>query len=117
MSESVSNALMLTGGEEVTETVKFVAIFDKFFDILNVSNFTNGTRKRKRFQHPYRGADDFRLDVRLVGILNRNHVIISQWLKEVFLPYLDQWESNVQAWKGFEGEKAQQEQMMLSAET
>lgn len=63
MSESVSNALKLTGGDEAVETMKFVAIFDKFFDLLNITNFTNGTRKKKRFQHPYRRADDFRLDV------------------------------------------------------
>ena len=62
---------MLTGGEEAVETAKFVGVFDKFFDILNVSNFTNGTKKCKRFQHPYRRADDFRLAVSVVvGVLN-----------------------------------------------
>ena len=64
---------MLTGGDEALETAKFVAIFDKFFDLLNVTNFTNGTRKRKRFQHPFRGPDDFRLKViiihRIIDIL------------------------------------------------
>lgn len=54
---------MMTGGEKVKETVKFVALFDKFFDLLNVSNFTGGTRQRKPFQHPYRHGKDFRLDV------------------------------------------------------
>ena len=63
MSETVSKALMLTGGEEASETAKFTALFDKFFDLLNVRNFTNGTRTRKNFQHPYRHADDFRLAV------------------------------------------------------
>lgn len=63
LSETVSTALKLTGGDEAIETVKFVALFDKFFDLLNVSNFTNGTRKRKPFRHPYRHADDFRLAV------------------------------------------------------
>lgn len=50
-------------GSEAKETAKFVALFDKFFDLLNVSNFTNGTRKLKNFQHPFRHADDFRLSV------------------------------------------------------
>ncbi len=54
---------MLTGGDEAAETAKFVALFDKFFDLLNVRNFTNGTRKRKNFQHPFRHANDFRLAV------------------------------------------------------
>ena len=57
---------MMTGGDEVKETVKFIALFDKFFDLLNVSNFTAGTRKLKPFQHPYRHDKDFRLDVSYV---------------------------------------------------
>ena len=64
LSETVSTALALTGGDEAVETVKFVALMDKFFDLLNVSNFKNGTRKRKPFQYPYRHADDYRLAVR-----------------------------------------------------
>lgn len=63
MSESVSKALKLTGGPEAAETAEFVGVFDKFFDLLNVTNFTNGTRKRKPFQHPYRSAADTRLTV------------------------------------------------------
>lgn len=59
----MGNALALTGGDAALETSKFVCLFDKFFDLLNVSNFTNGTRKRKSFQHPYRHVDDFRLAV------------------------------------------------------
>ena len=39
MSESVAKALTLTGGPEVEGTAEFVDIFDKYFDILNVSNF------------------------------------------------------------------------------
>ena len=45
LSESVSKALVLTGGQEAQETAKFVALIDKFFDI----NFTNGTRNHKPF--------------------------------------------------------------------
>ena len=63
MSESVSKALTLVGGEKVKETAKFVAIMDKFFDALNASNFTSGKRKRKPFQDPYRSSQDFRLVV------------------------------------------------------
>ena len=52
-----------TGGREVLETAKFVSIMDKFFDLLNITNFTNGTKKRKCFLHPFRHIDDFRLAV------------------------------------------------------
>jgi hypothetical protein len=40
LSESVGNALQLIGGAEAEETSRFVMLFDKFFDILNVSSFT-----------------------------------------------------------------------------
>jgi len=67
----VANALERTGGEEVTETVRFIRMVDKFFDCLNVTNFGSGIRKKKSFQEPYRrrpegdGTDDFRLKVKM----------------------------------------------------
>ena len=63
LSESVAKALSLTGRPEVEGTAEFADMFDKYLDILNVSNFDNGKRKRKRFQEPYRDASDFRLKV------------------------------------------------------
>jgi len=38
-------------GEEAVETARFVTLFDKFFDMLNVSIFTNGTIKLKPFNN------------------------------------------------------------------
>ena len=55
----------MTGMTEVEGTAKFVLMFDKFFDALNVSNFTNGTRYHKDFQHPYRHKEDKQLNVSL----------------------------------------------------
>ena len=49
LSESVSKALTLTIGSRAIETAKFVSIMDKFFDALNVSNFTNGKKKQETF--------------------------------------------------------------------
>ena len=63
LSDSVSKALPLVVGAEAEETAKFVSMFDTFFDIMNVTNFTNGMRYRKPFQHPYRHAEDSRLKV------------------------------------------------------
>ena len=63
LSESVSKALTLVGDEETSETARFTSMLDKFFDALNVTNFTNGKHKRKTFQDPYRSAKDFRLVV------------------------------------------------------
>jgi len=63
LSETVCKALQLTGGPEAAETVRFISMFDKFFDCVNVANFTSGRFKRKIFQQPYRSRDDFRLKV------------------------------------------------------
>uniref|UniRef100_A0A1X7VYD0 Transposable element P transposase-like RNase H domain-containing protein n=1 Tax=Amphimedon queenslandica TaxID=400682 RepID=A0A1X7VYD0_AMPQE len=46
LNESVSKALTLTGGAEVEETTKFNLMFDQFFDMLNVTNFTKGTHSQ-----------------------------------------------------------------------
>jgi len=48
---------------EADETARFVDIFDKFFDAVNVSNFDSGKKERKPFKNPYRCAYDFRLKV------------------------------------------------------
>ena len=65
LSETVSKALVCTGGEEAAEIAKFVSLVDKFFDCLNVNNYVNGKHNRKAFQSPYRSAKDFRLKVTL----------------------------------------------------
>ena len=63
MSESVSSALLLTGGEKTHETAKFIRKVDQFFDCLNVSSFDEGKLKRKPFLQPYRSLSDFQLKV------------------------------------------------------
>ena len=59
LSESVGKAIQLTGGNDAQETANFILLFHKFFDMLNVSNFT----KKKPFQYPYHTGDDHRLKV------------------------------------------------------
>ena len=54
---SVSKALTLTGGPEVEGTATFTQMFDKFFDIMNVTNFDNGKKQRKPFKNPYISFD------------------------------------------------------------
>ena len=63
LSECVSKALPLVVGEQATETSQFVDIFDKFFDIMNVKDFTSGASYQKQFLQPYRRSDDERLKV------------------------------------------------------
>ena len=59
----MSKALGLSGDPAVQETAKFVSMFDKFLDALNVSNYNSGVKKMKTFQLLYRSGDDFRLKV------------------------------------------------------
>lgn len=63
----MANGIEHVGGEEATETVKFIRMMDKLFDCLNVTNFSSGKTKRKPFQDPYRPSvenkEDFRLKV------------------------------------------------------
>ena len=56
----MSKALYFYGeSEEAFETAYFIEKIDKFFDVLNVSSFSQGKLKRKVFQQPYRSPNDF----------------------------------------------------------
>ena len=63
LNETLAEALQMTGGEEASETVRFILLMDRFFDCLNVNNFHSGKCKRKPFQDPYTSCNDFRLKV------------------------------------------------------
>ena len=64
MSQFPCKALLLTGGDEVTETAHFISLIDKlFYCFFNVRNFNSGKLKRKAFQDQYHSADDFRIKV------------------------------------------------------
>ena len=54
LSETVSNALLLTGGNKATETAKFMSLFVKYFDLLIFRSFTtNSTGERNDYRlHP-----------------------------------------------------------------
>ena len=66
LSETVAKRIRLLIGDEARETAHFIEMFDKFFDSLNVQNYTNGIRSLKPFQMLYRWANDFRIKVLLV---------------------------------------------------
>ena len=79
--------------------MKFIEYFDKFFDCLNVDNYTSGRRQRKEFREPYTSQHDSRLE----------------WLQNDFLAYLTAWEESVESRTGFT--KKQKKKMLLSSET
>ena len=78
---------------------------DKFFDALNVHNYTHGIHKRKEFQMPYTTSTDRRLKVKLTHHLMLASFVSpscnSQWLEEDFLSYLNDWEESVKDRVGF----------------
>jgi len=63
LSDSVSKALMLTGGGIAFETAYFIQKMDKFFDCFYVLSFNAGKKKRKPFLQPYHSTNDFKLIV------------------------------------------------------
>lgn len=99
LSGSVSKAIELTGGQETSETARFAGMVDKFFDAVNVHNFTHGKHSRKMFQIPYTSGEDMRL----------------KWLESDFLGYLADWKDSVMERPGFS--KTEKNRMLLRAET
>ena len=57
LSNSVSKGLLLVCGD------RFVNMADRFFDALNVHNYSHGVRSLKPFQLPYTSSADMRLKV------------------------------------------------------
>lgn len=66
LSETVGNALRMIGDVTFEQTIRFVEMFDRFFDCLNVNSYNTGHLKRKVFKQPYRSGTDFRLKVCLL---------------------------------------------------
>ena len=61
LSESVADALKLQGYQSTSELEKFIRMFNKFFDILNVSDVFGGVKARNENLEPFRSANDVRL--------------------------------------------------------
>jgi len=62
-SNSLANALKLTGGTEASEAANFIDLMDKFFDSFNVLSISKGTNEKKAFKQPYMYPTDSRLKV------------------------------------------------------
>ena len=111
MSDSVAEALYLTGGQEAYETAFSSR---KLIDCLNVTSYNEGRRKRKPFLQVYRSPQDFRLTVSLLKLFIRFFSLafldLKQFLREEFLPYLKAWKESV---KKREGHTAQERKMMI----
>ena len=63
LSNSVAGALALDGDPSTTETQRFVRMFNRFFNLLNVRSLSESIRRRKPDTRPYRDPNDERLKV------------------------------------------------------
>lgn len=63
LSQTVADAIDFYGPSEATETKRFVEIFNKFFDCLNVRHLDEHRKKLNPNLEPYRKPDDKRLKV------------------------------------------------------
>uniref|UniRef100_A0A1X7TI06 THAP-type domain-containing protein n=1 Tax=Amphimedon queenslandica TaxID=400682 RepID=A0A1X7TI06_AMPQE len=99
LSQSVATALRTYLKGESEETAKYIEMFDRIFDSLNVTNYTTCYTKRKYFQSPYRWNNDLRI----------------KWMQFEFLPWLKNWEDQV---KSKEDLKAREKNnLIISQET
>ena len=100
LSDSVANAMADLYGPETEETVKFIKMFNKFFDCLNVRSPWEGRNSRNQNLEPYSDTNDNRLDF-LTGEL---------------IDYLKSWDEQVKNRAG-NFSKAQRATMLLSYQT
>jgi len=52
LSASIVHAMELMGDPEMTETIRFVRFFDRFFDCLNMSYLKEGIRENRPLPIP-----------------------------------------------------------------
>ena len=62
LSTTMAKAIKIENLHYTHSTVKFISMFDRVFDCLNVSKF-NQDSKGKRELAPYRNVDDWRFHV------------------------------------------------------
>jgi len=100
LSKSVAIALQEGGNDDVMGTAKFCMMINDFFDCTNVRSTTEHVSKRNQLIKPYTSLEDERF----------------QWLKDVFLKYLDSWKNSITAREGkYSGND--KEKMFISAQT
>ncbi|XP_062588177.1 uncharacterized protein LOC134249818 [Saccostrea cucullata] len=99
LSHTVSSVMSAYYGPEMSETSKFFMLVDRFFDCLNGRSLHEATRTRKSDLAAYTLPDDPRFE----------------FLKTVFLGYLEEWKQAVMTRQGFS--KQEKNKMFLSTQT
>jgi hypothetical protein len=100
LSQRMATAVKELSGPEASETVRFIQMFNKFFDIMNSRNLMEATHTRNPNVAAFSSAEDERLT----------------WLNEEFLGYLDEWKKEVNERPG-NFTALHKKKMLLSRET
>jgi len=72
-------------------------MFNKFFDCLNTRSTKEYIKKRKSDVSPYESRGDERLKVSETCCTSCYQTYFIQWLKDEFLPYLNNWKKEAAA--------------------
>lgn len=99
LSKTVADLFTYAEDPSTVETQRFIRIFDKLFDCLNVRDLHQWVQKRKPDLKPYHKVDDERFE----------------WLETVFLGYLNEWETAARSRSDLN--EKEREKLMLSRET
>ena len=100
LSTTVSKVMSNYRPADAAGTAEFCLIFDKFFDIINVSSTTALSRELKPFNAPFSSIDDPRFS----------------WLKNQFLKYFKDWLRSIEERPGAY-KKSQKQKMLISSQT
>ena len=100
LSRTVSEVLSNYGPADADGTAEFCLMFDKFFDIMNVSCTTASSRRLKPFNPPFSSTDDPRFS----------------WLKNQFLKYFEDWLGSIEERPGAYT-KSEKQKMFISSQT
>ena len=84
LSTTVSKVLANYGPADAAGTAEFCLVFDKCFDIMNVSSTTASSREFKSFKAPFSSTDD-------PGF---------SWLKNQFSKYFEDWLRSIEENQG-----------------
>ena len=100
LSTTVSKVLSNYGPADAAGTAEFCLMFDKFFDIMNVSSTTASSHELKPFNAPFLSTDDPRFS----------------WLKNQFLKYFEDWLKSIEERPG-SYTKSEKQKMFISSQT
>ena len=76
LSKTVADALQMENKPYLSETIRFIRKFDRFFDIMNVRSQDEHVTKRKPDLRPFRSASDDRVKVLQTCKIKYGYLII-----------------------------------------